>query len=99
MDGRSYSAFSTRTRCETARIMPRTATLSGNVTATPIFESPRPRMVRLCCSGRLIPLRTSVTRSLLAMSLLPDLVEALAAQPCRDVRGAKLLERVDGCVD
>src|SRR6266705_1586086 len=75
--------------------MPRTDTLSGTTVLEPVFMSPRPRMVALCFSGRLMPLRTSVTRNLLAMSLLPDFRERLAAQPGRVLSAAELLEGVD----
>src|SRR6185436_4830370 len=94
-----YSAFSTFTMCETARIMPRTATLSGTVTATPILCRPSPAMVRFCGSGRLMPLRISVTRSFLATVLPPHFFKGLVAQLGRDVGAAQLLKRIDGRVD
>src|SRR5215471_3420023 len=59
-------------------------------------------MVRFCGSGRLMPLRMSVMRSCLAMTvafLFPDLLEALAAQTGGGVRAAALLEGVDRRVD
>src|SRR5450432_2468088 len=84
--------------------MPRTDTLSGRTMLEPVFMSPRPRMVCLCFSGRLMPLRTSVTRSFFAMvsfpfPLLADLGERLAAQPGGVLAAAELLKRVDGGVN
>src|SRR5436190_55158 len=85
--------------CETARIMPRTARLSVNVTETPSFPRPRALIVRFWGSGRLMPLRIKVTRSFLATVLPPHLFERFVAQLGRRVGAAQLLKRIDGGVN
>src|SRR3981189_1774304 len=96
----AYSTASTFTRCETERIMPRTASLSGRTASRCILRRPSAQMVRLCCLGRLMPLRMRVTFSFLAMALSRgDLFQGHPADLGDLLAAAQLLQGVDGGVD
>ena len=70
--------------------MPRTAGLSGRTTILPRLRSPSCASVRLCCSGRLIPLRTKVTFSFFAIAYPAARISSLRF-PRRDAMESALL--------